>query len=44
VPIEEALCSLINANLEEAQHIEENRKKLLPFWQAMMKENAHTRE
>ena len=44
VPIEEALSSFIKANLEEAQHIEENRKKTLSFWQAMMKENTRHRE
>jgi sugar-specific transcriptional regulator TrmB len=44
VPIEEALSSFISANLEEAQQMEENRKKILSFWQAMMKENTHNRE
>jgi len=44
VPIEDALSSFINANLEEAQHMEENKKKILSFWQAMIKENTHNRE
>jgi sugar-specific transcriptional regulator TrmB len=41
VLIEEALSSFINANLEEAQHMEENRKKILSFWRSMMKEDTH---
>jgi sugar-specific transcriptional regulator TrmB len=44
VPIEEALSTFINANLQEAQQMEENRKKILSFWQAMMKKNTHHRE
>ena len=39
VPVEEALSSFINANLKEAQQMEKNKKKILSFWQAMMKEN-----
>jgi sugar-specific transcriptional regulator TrmB len=41
VPIEEALSSFINANLQEAQQMEENRKRILSFWRSMMKENTH---
>jgi sugar-specific transcriptional regulator TrmB len=41
VPIEDALSSFINANLEEAQQLEENRKKILSFWRSMMKEDTH---
>jgi sugar-specific transcriptional regulator TrmB len=44
VPIEEALSTFINASLKEAQHMEENKEKILSFWQAMMKENTHHRE
>lgn len=44
VPIEEALSSFINASLEEAQQMEENKKKILAFWQAMIKENRQHRE
>jgi hypothetical protein len=29
VPVEDALSSFINANLEDAQQVEENRKKIL---------------
>jgi sugar-specific transcriptional regulator TrmB len=42
VPIEDALSSFINANLEEAQQLEENRKKILSFWRSMMKEDTHS--
>jgi sugar-specific transcriptional regulator TrmB len=42
VPIEEALNSFINANLKEAQNMEENKKKILSFWRAMMKEKNTT--
>jgi hypothetical protein len=41
VPIEDALRSFINANLEEAQQLEEKRKKILSFWRSMMKEDTH---
>jgi sugar-specific transcriptional regulator TrmB len=44
VPIEEVLSSFINANLEKARHIEENKKKILSFWQAMMNKNTQHRE
>ncbi len=44
VPMEEALSSFINANLEEAQHMEKNKKKIISFWQAMIKENTRHRE
>jgi len=40
VPIEEALSTFINANLEEAQQMEENKKKILSVWHSMMKKNT----
>ncbi len=40
VPIEEALRACINANLEEAQTLEENKQKILSFWQAMINKNS----
>lgn len=40
VPIEEALGSFINANLEEARQIEENREKILSIWQTIIKKNT----
>jgi len=44
VAIEKVIDSLIKANLEEAQHMEENRKKILSSWRSMIKENTHHRE
>lgn len=44
VPIEEALRSFISANLEEAQHMAENRETILSFWRTMVKENTRHRE
>jgi sugar-specific transcriptional regulator TrmB len=37
VPIENIIDLLIKANLEEVQQMEENRKKILSFWKAMIK-------
>ena len=44
VPIEKVTDLLVKANLEEAQLMEENRQKILSFWQTMIKENTHHRE
>jgi sugar-specific transcriptional regulator TrmB len=40
VPIEEALSTFINANLEEAQNMEENREKILALWRSLTKKNS----
>lgn len=37
VPVEEALSSFISANLEEAQQMEENKQKILAYWQRIIK-------
>lgn len=39
VPIEEALSSFINAHLDEAQSMEENRQKILAYWQEIVKKS-----
>ena len=31
---------LVRANLQEAQQMEENREKIISFWQAMIKKNS----
>ena len=40
VPIEEALSTFINADLEEAQQMEENKEKILSLWRSMTKKNS----
>ncbi len=40
VPIEEAMSSFINANLKEAQKMEENKQTILSYWQAMIRKNS----
>lgn len=42
IPIEEALSQFINANLDEVQHMEENREKILSLWRSMTKENKNS--
>jgi hypothetical protein len=37
--MEEALSSFINAHLDEAQSMEENRQKILAYWQEIMKKS-----
>jgi len=41
VPIENVINLLIKTNLEEARSIEENRQKILSYWQAMIKKNPN---
>jgi sugar-specific transcriptional regulator TrmB len=40
VPIENVIDLLVKANLEEAQQMEENKQKILSFWQALIKKNT----
>lgn len=40
VHIEKVIDLLIEANLEEAQQMEENREKILSLWRSMMKGNS----
>ena len=40
VPPENVVDILIKANLEDAQQMEENREKILSFWQSMIKRNS----
>ena len=40
VPVEEAMRAFINANLEEAQQMEENGEKILSLWRSIMKKNS----
>lgn len=39
VPIEDALSMFINANLREAESMEQNRQKILTYWQTMIKKD-----
>jgi len=42
MPIEEALNFFIKENLDEAQHMEKNKEKILSFWHSIMKSRDST--
>lgn len=39
VAIQEVIDSLVDVRLEEAQHMEENRQRILSSWQALIKKD-----